>query len=133
MTTALEGGEGSASRPGRSLPPGRTRYPILQEAGWTPSPVWIGAENLTPTWIRSPDPPARNQSLYRLSYPAHQFTLYGLLTLNLLAPTTVGARINPWATNVIYIYIYIYMEHLFLMFLDHTQRRTTAGRTPLDE
>ena len=23
------------------------------------------------------------------------------------------------------------MEHLFLMFLDHTQRRTTVGRTPL--
>ena len=32
-----------------------------------------------------------------------------------------------------YIYIYIYMEHPFLMFLDHTQRRTTVGRTPLDE
>ena len=30
-------------------------------------------------------------------------------------------------------YIYIYMEHLFLMFLDHTQRRSTVGRTPLDE
>jgi len=27
----------------------------------------------------------------------------------------------------------IYMEHPFLMFLDHTQRRTTVGRTPLDE
>ena len=27
----------------------------------------------------------------------------------------------------------IYMEHLFLMFLDHTQRRSTVGRTPLDE
>src|SRR5215475_16194007 len=25
------------------------------------------------------------------------------------------------------------MEHLFLMFLDHTQRHTTVGRTPLDE
>ena len=25
------------------------------------------------------------------------------------------------------------MEHPFLMFLDHTQRRSTAGRTPLDE
>ena len=33
----------------------------------------------------------------------------------------------------IYIYIYIYMEHPFLMFLDHTQRRSTVGRTPLDE
>ena len=30
-------------------------------------------------------------------------------------------------------YIYIYMEHPFLMFLDHTQRRSTFGRAPLDE
>ena len=28
---------------------------------------------------------------------------------------------------------YIYMEHPFLMFLDHTLRRSTVGRTPLDE
>ena len=28
---------------------------------------------------------------------------------------------------------YIYMEHPFLMFLDHTQRRSTVGRTLLDE
>ena len=30
-------------------------------------------------------------------------------------------------------YIYIYMERLFLMFLDHTQRRSKVGKTPLDE
>ena len=29
--------------------------------------------------------------------------------------------------------LYIYMERILLMFLDHTQRRTTVGRTPLDE
>jgi len=28
---------------------------------------------------------------------------------------------------------YMYMERPFLMFLDHTQRRSTVGRTPLDE
>ena len=28
---------------------------------------------------------------------------------------------------------YTYMEHPFLMFLDHTLRRSTVGRTPLDE
>ena len=32
-----------------------------------------------------------------------------------------------------YIYIYIYIKYTFLMFLDHTQRRSTVGRTPLDE
>ena len=35
--------------------------------------------------------------------------------------------------SYIYIYIYIYIQHIFLMFLDHTQRRSTVGRTPLDE
>ena len=33
MTMALEGGEGSASRPGRSLPPGKTRYPLYRRLG----------------------------------------------------------------------------------------------------
>ena len=31
MTTALERGEGSASRPGRSLHPGKTRYPLYRK------------------------------------------------------------------------------------------------------
>ena len=35
MTTALEGGEGSASRPGRSLPPGKTLYPLYRRLGGT--------------------------------------------------------------------------------------------------
>ena len=48
MTAALEGGEWSAARPGRTLPPGS----ILQEAGWAPGPVWTGTENLVPTGIR---------------------------------------------------------------------------------
>ena len=33
MTTALEGGEGSASHPGRSLLPGKTRYPLYRRLG----------------------------------------------------------------------------------------------------
>ena len=65
MTTALEGGEGSASRPGRSTP-WKDPVPIVQEAVWVPGPVWTGAENLAPTGIQSPDRPARSQSLYRL-------------------------------------------------------------------
>ena len=33
LTTALEGGEGSESRPGRSLPQGNTRYPLYRRLG----------------------------------------------------------------------------------------------------
>ena len=33
MTTTLEGGEGSASRTGRFLPPGKTRYPLYRRLG----------------------------------------------------------------------------------------------------
>jgi hypothetical protein len=43
--------------------------PIVQEAGWTPGPVWTGAEISHPTGIRSPDGPASSQLLYLLSYP----------------------------------------------------------------
>ena len=62
------GGEGSASRSGR-FTPGKDPVPIVQEAGWAPGPVWTGA----PTRIRSPDRPARSESLYWLSYPALNF------------------------------------------------------------
>ena len=31
-----------------------------------------GAESLAPTGVRFPDRPSRRQSLYRLSYPAHE-------------------------------------------------------------
>jgi hypothetical protein len=51
--------------------PGKDTVPIVQEAGWAPGLVWTGAENLAPTGIRSPDHPARSQSLYRLRYKAH--------------------------------------------------------------
>ena len=52
--------------------PWKDPVPILQEAGLAPGPVWTGAENLTPTGFRSPDRPARSQSLYRLRYPVHR-------------------------------------------------------------
>jgi hypothetical protein len=47
LTSALEGGEWSASRLGR-FTPGKDPVPVVQEAGWAPEPVWIGVENLAP-------------------------------------------------------------------------------------
>jgi hypothetical protein len=37
--------------------------PIVQEAGWAQEPVWTCAKNLAPTGVRSPDRPARSQSI----------------------------------------------------------------------
>ena len=73
LTSALVCGGWTTPRPGR-FTPGKCTIPIAQEAGWAPGPVWKGAENLAPIGIRSPDRPARSESLYRLNYPGP--TLY---------------------------------------------------------
>jgi len=52
MTAALEGSEWSAARPGRSLAPGKTRYPFYRRLGG-PQGRSGRAENLVPTWIRT--------------------------------------------------------------------------------
>ena len=52
--------------------PGKDPVPILQEAGWAPGQVWTG-EKSRPYRDSVPDPPARSQSLYALSYPAHMY------------------------------------------------------------
>jgi len=70
LTSALEGRWGVSVTPRPHLTPGKDPVFIVQEAGWASGPVWIGVENLAPTGIRSPDRPARRQSLYRLSYPS---------------------------------------------------------------
>ena len=71
MTTALEGGEGSASRPGRSLPPGNTRYPLYRGLGGPQGRSGQVRGNLTTHGDSIPGPSSPSQSLYRLSYPAH--------------------------------------------------------------
>ena len=60
-------GEGSASRPGRSLPPGKARYPLYRRQGAPQGRSGQVRKISPPTGIRSPDRPACSQSLYRLS------------------------------------------------------------------
>ena len=47
MTSALDGGSGQRHSPA-AFTPRKDPVPIVQEAGWTPESVWIGAENLAP-------------------------------------------------------------------------------------
>jgi hypothetical protein len=64
----LEGGEWSAARPGRTLPPGKTRYPLYRRLGG-PQGRSGQAENLAPTGIRSPDCPARKSVVIPAELP----------------------------------------------------------------
>jgi len=52
MTATLEGGEWSAARPGRTLPPGKTRHPFYKRLSG-PQGRSGRAENLVHTGIRS--------------------------------------------------------------------------------
>jgi hypothetical protein len=53
--------------PGRITPGKETRCPLYRRLRAS-GPVWTGAENLAPTGVRTPDLPARSESLYRLRY-----------------------------------------------------------------
>ena len=72
LTSALDGGLVVKAIPRPFYP--RYRPGTHRSGGWVgPGAVWTGAENLASTGIRSPDRPARSQSLSRLSiYPAMQ-------------------------------------------------------------
>ena len=70
MTAALEGGECSAARPGRTLPPRKTRYPFYRRLGG-PQGRSGRAEILVPTGIRFRTFQPVAHSLYRLNYRAH--------------------------------------------------------------
>jgi len=71
MTEALEGGEWSAVRPGRTLHPGKTRYQFYRRLSGPQGRSEL-AENLVPTEIRSRTFQPVAQSLYRLNYPTHR-------------------------------------------------------------
>jgi len=58
----------TTSRP--HFTPGKDPVPILQEAGWAPGSVWTGGKS-RPHRDSIPGRPARSQSLYQLSHPAH--------------------------------------------------------------
>jgi hypothetical protein len=68
-----------------------------KKARWAPGPFWTGADNLVPAGIRSPDRPARSESLRRLHYPDRLFFNHVLATY----------RSILFRTSVNYGYVYI--------------------------
>jgi hypothetical protein len=92
MTSALDGGDWSASRPGRALPPGKgPPVPIVQEAGWASEPVWTQRNRgivLCPCRGSNPDRPVA-QSVIRhntdLATPAPDTRVYYIIIRTLSA------------------------------------------------
>ena len=67
LTSELDGCGWSTPRLG-CFTPGKDPVHIVQEAGWVPRLVWTDMKIFAPTGIQSPDPPARSEPLYLLSY-----------------------------------------------------------------
>ena len=119
MTTALEGGKGSASRPGRSLPPGNTRYPLYRRLG-EPQGRSGQVRKISPP--PGFDPRTVQPVASRYTYYATRDTLTNSTNSNNGSSVFFCATAPQWAR-----------ASSFTRFLDHTQRRTTVGRTSLDE
>jgi hypothetical protein len=100
MTTALEGGEGSAAWPGRTLPPGKTRYPLYRRLVGPQGRSGQVQKISPPTGIRSPDRPACRQSLYRLSYPAHTISVTWSKSDNITTFGQIVSGILPKSFNI---------------------------------
>jgi hypothetical protein len=68
LTLALNGMCSHRHAPA-ALPPGKTRYPLYRRLSGPHSRSGRVRKISPPTGIRSPDRPARSESLYRLRYP----------------------------------------------------------------
>ena len=83
-------GEWSAARPGRTLPPGKTRYPFYRRLGG-PQGRSGRAENLVPTGDSIPNRPARSSFTIPTELPGPHIALYCILPQKYLKVTGVIA------------------------------------------
>ena len=124
LTLALDGGWWSRPCPGQFTPGKETWYSMYRRLGG-PQGWSVQAWKISPlpgfiVWTINPLNPELNPICHLLALlGVHHF-------LHI-------SRIRVKSLTLRLLMSYIYMEHPFLMFLDHTRRRTTVGRTPLDE
>jgi hypothetical protein len=104
MTSALDGVGGKRHAPA-AFTPGTDPVPLVQEAGCVTGPDWIGTENFAPTGIRSPDLPARSESLYRLGCPPKTVHLGNIKYLHKFRPDTNTPVSQQQRITIIIIFI----------------------------
>ena len=103
------------------------------EAGLSLRAVWTGAENLSPTGIRSPGLCMRSQLLYRLHYPDPYFNarsvVFGVLYFSQTGITLctghicyldvmISPSINKFGKQIVFKKIGSYHDVLCLIFLE---------------
>jgi hypothetical protein len=97
-TSALDGGEWSASRPGRALPPGKgPPVPIVQEAGWAPEPVWthrLEEKSFAPAGDRTPIARSSSQNKREKTRNVVNINLLKGVMLNCLWSTVFEPNLN---------------------------------------
>jgi hypothetical protein len=82
-----------------ALPPGKTRYPLYRRLGGPQGPTGRVRKISPPAGIRSPDCPARSESLYLLSYTAHsdEGPYFNFMCMT---PCTLVRGSNRWLENI---------------------------------
>ena len=90
-------GEWSAARPGRTLPPGKTRYPLYRRLGG-PQGRSGRAENLVPQRDSIPDRPARSSVAIPTELPGPHDDIKHKIQYR-LRPSQATIYINPLTPN----------------------------------
>jgi hypothetical protein len=111
-----------SSTPWPHFTPGKEPVPILQEAGWAPGPVWTCGKSCRHQ-DSIPDRPACNQSLYRLSYPAHKHQTVQIQNINqifIITPANaqiINVKLHCNCSNMFWCPCTIYpLPYLILLF-----------------
>ena len=107
-----------------ALPPGKTPYALFRRLGGPQGRSGGVRKNLAPTGIRSPDRPARSESLYRLRYPGPRplWLTYrnSMMCYNLIfhITETTWKSTQSWAILIHFILLYhITLTFKLLLFL----------------
>jgi hypothetical protein len=117
-----------SSTPRPQFTPGKDPVPIVQEAGWAPGRSGQARKISPPSGIRSPDRPARSQSLYRLSYPAHSICITPKKiagTVKVWPPVTAGRLMMANFTGVV-----LYLQTAKVKVKQSRYRHGVAQRVP---